>query len=129
MSAAGTFKVTKILERNGWDTKKNFRFKTRGRHEIDIIATKGVRALSIDCKHWGMRPGKKGQLRVAAEKQMERTRELGKIRFLDQMERRPITYPLIITWFEEDILKEGDVWIVPISKLNSFLLDVESYKF
>ncbi len=117
---------SKILEENGWTTKKNFRFKTKSRHEIDILAARENKVLAIDCKHWGIRPGKKSQLRVAAEKQSKRASELGKIRFLDQV-KPPEVFPLIITWFEEDIIKEKDVWIVPISKLNGFLLDIESY--
>jgi hypothetical protein len=117
-----------ILERHGWDVKRNFRFRTDNRYEIDVFATRGSRSLAIDCKHWGIRKGKKSQLRTAADMQSERVAELKKIRFLYQFGREDFeTHPLVVTWYEEEILREGEVWIVPISKLNSFLLDLETY--
>ena len=49
---------SKILEENGWKFRKNYRFKTERRYEIDILAEKGGNVLLIDCKQWSERPGK-----------------------------------------------------------------------
>ena len=117
-----------ILERNSWNIRKNFRFKTERRYEIDILATLGNKSLAIDCKHWSIRSGKASQLRIAAENQKERVNQLKKIKFLYQFAQKDFeTYPLIVTWYEEKLIREGEVWIVPVSKLNSFLLDLDSY--
>lgn len=115
----------KILEEHEWNVTKNFRFKTESRYEIDILATKGSNALAIDCKRWDDRKGKASQLKIAARKQLERTGEMRKIKFLfaDYSE----LFPVIITWFEENITKEQGVWIVPVFKLNSFLLEIDKY--
>ena len=117
-----------VLERNGWKIRRNYRFKTERRYEIDILATLGNKNLAIDCKHWGIRSGKASQLRIAAGNQMERVNQLKKIKFLYQFAQKEFeTFPVIVTWHEEKLIKEGNVWIVPVSKLNSFILDLDSY--
>jgi len=118
---------SKILEENGWKTKSNFRFKTDKRYEIDILAEKGNRNLLIDCKHWGLRPGKSTQLKYAAQKQIERASELSKIKFLDKTNKKMNTHPIIITLLQEDIISEQNVFVVPLFKLNAFLLEIENY--
>ena len=115
----------KILEEHEWKVTKNFRFKTESRYEIDILATKSKNALAIDCKRWDNRKGKASQLKIAAIKQLERVKEMKKIKFLfvDYTE----IFPILITWFEENITKEEGVWIVPIFKFNNFLLETNRY--
>lgn len=117
----------KVLQEHDWNTKRNYRFKTESRYEIDIIATKNGRVLAIDCKHWGIRKGKKYQIIKAIEKQKIRIKEFQKINFFMEMERKHKVFPLIITWFEEDIINENDTYVVPISKLNLFLLEIDRY--
>ncbi|MBI4019744.1 MAG: NERD domain-containing protein [Candidatus Aenigmarchaeota archaeon] len=115
-----------ILNEHGWKIKRNFHFKTGSRHEIDIVALKPDKILLVDCKHWGIRPGKKYQLKAAAEKQSNRAGEFQKARFLWRKDRQK-SHTIIITLFEEEILQVEGVWIVPVFKLNAFLLDIESY--
>ena len=74
---------SKILEENGWKTRKNYRFKTERRYEIDILAERNGDVLLIDCKQWGQRPGKSTQLRASARKQLERMNEWKRINFLE----------------------------------------------
>jgi hypothetical protein len=117
----------RILEEHNWKVQTTFRFKLERRYEIDVLAKKGDHVLAIDCKHWGIRPGKATQLRCAAEKQAERAGKLSKIKALDSFWKRISFHPIVVTLLQEDILKENDVWIVPVFKLNDFLLNVESY--
>ena len=115
-----------ILKEHGWKTKNNFRFKTKARHEIDIVAIKTEMVLLVDCKHWGTRQGKRPQIRAAAGKQVARLEEFNKVKFLWRKEKQK-PYPLIITLFDEDIIREGEVLVVPVFKLNSFLMEIENY--
>jgi len=117
----------RILEEHGWKAQTTFRFKLKRRYEIDILAKKGNRVLAIDCKHWGVRPGKASQLRKAADKQTERVEQLSKIRTLDSLWERTEFYSLLITLLQEDITQENGVWIVPVFKLNDFLLNHDAY--
>ncbi|MBI4182089.1 MAG: restriction endonuclease [Candidatus Aenigmarchaeota archaeon] len=120
--------VGQVFEENGWSVRRNVRFKTRSRFEIDLVAEKSFRALLVDCKHWGIRPGKKYQLKAAVEKQKIRVKEFKKIRSLaDFPPNHPKKSPLLVTLWEEDILKVSGVWIVPLFKLNAFLLNAEKY--
>lgn len=116
-----------VLQEHDWKTKRNFRFKTERRYEIDVLATKGNKILAIDCKHWGIRKGKKHQLVYAIEKQKKRIEEFKKINFFMEMKTKHKIHPLIITWFEEEIIHEKDTFVVPASKLNTFLLEIDRY--
>ncbi len=116
-----------IISENGWYTRRNYRFRSGRRYEIDILARKGNRMLLADCKHWGERPGKAPQLRISAERQLERAMEWEKINFLESARKEVETIPLVITWLEEDITREHGVWIVPVFKLNTFLLEIDNY--
>jgi len=116
-----------VLQEHGWKTKRNYRFKTENRYEIDVIAIKGDKILAVDCKHWGIRPGKKYQIISAIKKQNKRAEEFKKIKFFMDMDKKRDVYPLIVTWFEEDVLNQGQTFVVPASKLNTFLLEIDSY--
>lgn len=117
----------RILEEHNWKVHTTFRFKLERMYEIDVLARKGDRVLAIDCKHWGIRPGKATQLRCAAEKQAERASKLSKIKTLGTFWRQKSFHPVVVTLLQEDIIQESDVWIVPVFKLNDFLLNIESY--
>jgi hypothetical protein len=36
-------------------------------------------------------------------------------------------YPLVVTLFQEDVVKENETFVVPVWKLNSFLVELELY--
>lgn len=126
--------IMEIFENNNFRVRKNFRFKTRRRYEIDILAIKRNKVLCVDCKEWGRGRYKKTGLKHAIEKQEERVKELKKF-----LKNNPIAqnklkinmnyefHPLIVTWLQEDLIKENDTLIVPVWKLNSFLLELEKY--
>lgn len=125
--------VAEIFVKNDFKVKQNFRFNTKRRHEIDIIAVKNGVGLCVDCKEWSGGRHKKAALARAAEKQEDRIKELA--RFLEKNlatrnfpEMRECNFfPMIVTWFEEDMIKTGDVFVVPVWKLNHFLVNLERY--
>ncbi|MEM5829801.1 MAG: NERD domain-containing protein [Candidatus Aenigmatarchaeota archaeon] len=126
--------VAEIFRRHEFFVRRNFRLKTRKRYEIDIVAVKSNFVFCIDCKRWLGGRYKKSAIKRSAKEQEKRTRVMK--RFL---EKNPILreslkiaskfeiIPLILTLMEEDLIKEGNTFIVPLFKLNSFLLEFESY--
>lgn len=125
--------VSKILKKHDFETHHNFRFKTKRRYEIDIVAVKKKILLAIDCKQWGRGRYKKTGLKYAIQDQKERVKQLKKflknnlVAELMKISKRIKLIPLIITWFEEDLLEHENVFIVPVWKFNSFLLDLSEY--
>lgn len=124
--------IGEILNSNGFKIYRNFRFKTKRRYEIDLVAIGNRRVLCIDCKQWGKGRYKKSGLRNAVEKQRERVKQL--LKFLkknpiaqDKLNLKYEFHPLIVTLLQEELIKENGVFIVPVWKLNSFLVELEDY--
>lgn len=127
--------IGSILEKHNFYVNYNFRFKTRNRYEIDILAIKFDKILVIDCKHWGKGRYKKSSLKAAVKNQLKRLKELKK--FLQNnpiaQQKLKIKYEsvkfitLIVTWFEEELIEYKNILIVPIWKLNDFLLNLSNY--
>ncbi|MEM5883025.1 MAG: restriction endonuclease [Candidatus Aenigmatarchaeota archaeon] len=127
-------KVTQeIFEINGFKVRRNFRFKTKKRYEIDIIAIKDSFNFCVDCKRLGKGRYKKSEILKAIKKQEERSEELRKFLNSNFLAKESLEiksskfYPIIVTLFEEEIVKENETFVVPIWKLNSFLNEVENY--
>lgn len=121
--------VASIFQQHDFRTLENFRFKTKNRYEIDVVAIKNDIMICIDCKQWGRRRSKSSAITDAAKKQVKRVKELKKF-----LKNNPIAQgklkidfkkativPLIVSLFEEDLLEIEDVFIVPVWKLNEFL--------
>jgi len=128
--------VAEIFKANNFEIKKNFRFKTKKRYEIDILAVKQNLIFCVDCKKWSSGRYKKSGIKIAATKQEKRTRMvrnfLKKNPIAMQMLKigqTPKFYSLIVTLMEEDIIQEKKTFIVPIFKLNSFLLESERHLY
>jgi hypothetical protein len=129
--------VASILSANTFRCVESFR--RRGNSlmhgmEIDVIGVKGQTIVSIDAKMWGVRSGKATALRTAAEKQKVRTQELS--RELDRLSMKItnltpgdyLLFPVLVTWLVEDVELHEGVPVVPIFKLNSFILDFYQYE-
>jgi len=126
--------IMKILKEHDFITFQNFRFKTERRFEVDILASDGNNVFVIDCKHWNRGRYKKTSLKYAVEEQKYRLEELKKFVKNNSIAKNKFKIiektrfiPLIITWFEEDLLKHEDTFIVPVWKLNQFLLTLSEY--
>ena len=82
----------------------------------------------------GFRSGKASALKSAAEKENKRTVELASE--LDRLSKKlntltegPYTiFPVIVTWLVEEVELHEGVPVVPVFKLNSFILDLEQYE-
>jgi len=112
-------KVEEIFRIHNFKTIRNFRFKTAKRFEIDIIAEKRDLVFAVDCKQWNKGRYKISALKKAAERNLERAKELQNT----LIGRNKKVIPIIITLFDETIYEHNGVFIVPLFKLNSFLLE------
>lgn len=126
--------IAEIFRENDFRVKQNFRFKTKRKYEIDIIAVKQNIVLCVDCKEWSKGRYKKTGLKYSAKNQEKRVKE-----FKNSLKKNPVIqnllkinlqfkfYSLIVTLLEEDLFIEGNTFFVPIWKLNNFLLEAERY--
>ncbi len=126
--------ASEILKGNNFIVRKNFRFKTKRRYEIDLIATRGRTVLYIDCKQWRQGRNKKYAVVKAIKEQETRDNELFKFLKKNRAIAKELNisnnskfHPMIITLLQEDVIKESNTFVVPIQKLNFFLLEIESY--
>ena len=126
--------ICEIFQQNGFSTKQNFRFKTKKRHEIDVVATRNKLTFCVDCKWWGRGRYKKAGLKVAAVSQQARVKELIKFlkkniiaRSLLKISSDHMIYPLLVTLHEEDTVKENETFVIPAWKLNRFVTEAEDY--
>lgn len=129
--------VACILVENNYECVESFR--RRGNSlikgmEIDVIGIRGNTIIAIDAKMWGIRTGKTSALKMAAEKQKDRTQELKtelnnlskRIRMLKEGKYKLI--PVVVTWLVEEVEFHEGVPVVPIFKFNSFILDIDQYE-
>ena len=100
-----------ILEEKDFEVTKNL-ILTKPRMEIDVIGKKMDIALLIDCKHW--KNMSKSALDEIVKKQIERVKHFVSIENMSAL-------PVIVTLHQETIEFIGNVPIVPIMKLSSFL--------
>ncbi len=125
--------VAEIFLTNGFTVERNFRFKTKQRYEIDIIASRAGKIICVDCKGWREGRNKKHAIVKAAEKQKERVKQLknfvsknpiaqSSLKILKISEAQQTYIPMIVTLLEEDLKKyDSNTFVVPVWKLNSFL--------
>ena len=129
--------VASILSENTYRCVE--RYRRRGNSliqgmEIDVIGVKGNTIISIDAKMWSIRSGKASALKTAAEKQKKRTLELSEElnKLSEKMgtltERTYRLFPVLVTWLVEEVELHEGVPVVPIFKLNSFILDLDQYE-
>jgi len=126
--------IAEILKKHDFNVHNNFRFKTNRRFEIDILAIRDKTSLLIDCKQWGRGRYKKTGLKYSVKEQKESTKQLKKL-----LKKNPIAQtelkikkttkfiPLIVTWFEEELIDYENVFIIPAWKFNEFLLNISEY--
>lgn len=123
--------VAHVFEENDFITYLNYRFthKTQ-RNEIDIIAIKTSLAIAADAKHYSTTG--RGSIKQAIAAQKKRAERLAQHITEDPkciLTREGITeiIPIIITWLEERIRIHDTIAIVPIFKLNQFLISLDLY--
>lgn len=129
--------IANIMTENGFSCIESYRRRgdtsIRGM-EIDVIGIRGQLVFSVDAKMWGIRGGKSSALRVAAEKQKERTKQL--LAQHEHLSKRlqlivPGEYefiPILVTWLVEEVELHEGVPVIPVFKFNSFILDFDTYR-
>jgi hypothetical protein len=90
------------------------------RRQFDVIATKNNLSLLIECKKWSNKKTKVSALKNAVIKHKERCK------FYGQLLQKKIM-PVIITYNEEPITSFYGVYIVPVCRLNSFILGLPGF--
>jgi len=111
---------SEIMKCHDYDVYTNFRLKNPKR-EIDVVGIKSRKALLIDCKHW--KKNSLSGLKQIVEKQKNRS-----ILFIQKSHMNiESAFPIILTFLPNNFRFIDDVPIIPINKLNSFLLDFDSY--
>ncbi len=125
--------VSEIFISHSFSVRKNFRFKANRRHEIDLLATRRDMVLCVDCKQWKGGRNKKTALAKAVREQELRLKELSIFLASDDKSATELgidasnsLHTMIVTLLQEEIVKDGETFVVPVWKLNSFLLDFES---
>lgn len=123
--------VMKILEKHDFQSYHNFRFKMDRLYEIDVLGVKENLVLGIDCKQWNKGRYKKSGLKKAGAIQKHRLKRFKELLSKDiitqdilNLPQKLKTIPLIVTWFEEDLIEHENAFIVPIWKFNQFLLNL-----
>ena len=124
--------TSEILERHEFKTWNNFRFKTKRRYEIDIVASRNNKTILIDCKHWSTGRYKSSALKKAINDQEERLEEfckfisknlIAKTKFKIKQDQKFSS--IIVTLHEETLIRDSKSLVVPIWKLNNFLLNLD----
>lgn len=124
--------ITRVFEENDFITFQNYRFTIRTqRNEIDIVAIKTSLAIAADAKHYSTTG--RGSIKQSIVAQKNRAERLAlhiseDLKCLLRGEGVTEIIPIIITWLEERIRIHDAVAIIPIFKLNRFLISLDLYK-
>jgi Holliday junction resolvase-like predicted endonuclease len=126
--------VTRTFEEYNYRVFKNLRFKeSDGKNwEIDVLACKSPRVISVDCKQWRKNWTKTPIVRIV-EKHVERTRALTEQlphlkKKLNINEWRYATvFPLILSLFPSPFKFHSKTPLVPALRLQSFLNELPAY--
>jgi len=113
------------LIRHGFETIRDFRFKSEGRRwQIDVVGLRGADLVCFDCKQWKA-GGKSSALLKSAMEQMRRVEALSHLKTNPKGLRTDWNvvkiYPALITLLDTDRHISAGCFIVPVLRLNHFL--------
>ena len=108
-----------IFEENDFLTKTNtVKTFNKKRRQYDIIAKKYSKIFLIECKKWSGNRYRLSALKTATKQHKERTE------FYQNLTKEN-AIPIIVTLIEEEIKLYEGIPIVPISKLNSYINELD----
>lgn len=120
------------LRSHNFNVKAPFRFKADGRrHEIDVVAHKKNVVLCVDCKHWKMKRGQQYRIKESAANHLDKCVKFAELVAAFSVVKLKVhsgahLVPMIVTLMDLNLKHPlNGVWILPVFKLNSFLLDLE----
>jgi hypothetical protein len=108
-----------VLSSLGYRVRTNVRF-TKPRMEIDVVGVDGGFAVVLDCKHW--KRNNLSAISASCAKQAARAQEL--VRREPQIRK---AVPALLTLHAERVMSVKDVPIVPVSRLDSFLVELQDF--
>ena len=114
------------FEKNNFFVKRNFRFKTTKRWEIDVLAYSEPIIFSVDCKRWRRSWGNSAITRIAIA-QAKRTEELANnIQYIQRKIgldnwKRATFFPVVLSLFPGSVKFYNRVPVVPILQLQNFI--------
>ncbi len=109
-----------IFEKNNFQVETG-RVKTlnKMRRQYDVIAKIKGKTFLVECKKWSSNHYRLSALRSAVKKHKERSEFYKKV-------TNENAIPIIVTLIEEEILVCEDIPIIPIFRLNSFIIEEDS---
>ena len=108
-----------IFEENNFSIKTNtVKTLNKKRRQYDIIAKKYNRTFLIECKKWSGNRYRLSALKTAIKQHKERTE------FYENLTKENAV-PIMVTLIEEEIKLYEGIPIVPISKLNSYINELD----
>jgi hypothetical protein len=112
-----------IFEQNDFRVKVNtVKTLNKKRRQYDVIAWKNGQTFLVECKKWAGNRYRLSALKKAIEQQKERTAF-----YVDVTNEDAI--PVIVTLIEEEILVHERVPIVPVSKLDGFIHELDNHLY
>ena len=121
------------LERNGYVSRKNVRFKHGGRRwEIDVVGCRKPLVLCVDCKRW-QRSVNPSALKKIVEAQVERARALADTLPAPSLKVECVKWnkakfvPVILSLMPSSFKFYDDVPVVPVLQLQDFLTQMPAY--
>jgi len=109
-----------IFEQNDFRVKVNtVKTLNKKRRQYDVIAWKNNQTFLVECKKWAGNRYRLSALKKAVEQHKERTTFYEGITQVEAV-------PVIVTLIEEEIRVYEGVPIVPVSKLNGFIGELDN---
>ena len=99
--------VAFIFDQNGYEARQN------------VIAKGAGKTFLVECKKWKSRKEMASALKSAVRKHLDRCM------LYSALNRSETAVPLIVTLTESEILQHEDTFIVPITKLNWLINNID----
>ena len=112
--------VAFIFDQNGYEARQNVIAKFEGtKRQFDVIAKGAGKTFLVECKKWKSRKEMASALKSAVRKHLDRCM------LYSALNRSETAVPLIVTLTESEILQHEDTFIVPITKLNWLINNID----
>ena len=108
--------ISEVFETHNYKSFWNVNLTINGkRWQFDVVSVKNAKHLLIECKKWGNKKSRLSALRNAAVKHKE------KCGFYKEFVNQDVL-PVIIIYNDECVKELENVYVVPLNKLNDFIL-------
>lgn len=113
--------VKEVFDSHDFHTEFRVVFKdSEGKSEIDVVAHNFGLVIAIDAKKYSEWWHRNSALRKQAEKHLERCDRYSKVIGEEVI-------PIIVSFIDDQIFDHWGCIVVPIEKLNDFILNIHAY--